>query len=242
MSNTTSPDRNQFEMSSLPYQHAIILNNKGVQQLEFGNCHLARALFLEAIESIKVTARPGSRDIHSKKSSCNSFSWSENVAVGVCHTDYACCSFLFRRALYIVPISHDEDECCSTLVAESASIIFNLAMSILIDGFVKNQSRLINSSIGMFEVALAVRDDDNFPLPSLTSNHLVNLHSVIYNNLGWIHRQLCNYDLAVNSFHFLHQFLACMTKSAWEALDLQDCEGLIANLVCNAQLIVAAAA
>ena len=233
-------------MAISPYRRAVLLNNQGVHQLERGDFRTARDMFLAAMEEIKLTfpnsiACLSSHD-HLTSANCR-VKWSMNAPLyGDLNIPLiASTSFLFRRALVIIPVSEKVIVATPTpdLEVESAVMIYNCAISLLIDGFVTNTSEHLTRSRQLFEIALAIRERGGAPR---NQPEQMLWHAAICNNLGWIHGELCNYGLAAQYFHVVMNNLSAMSQGALERLDLQDTQGFIMNLFWNVHPYGAAAA
>lgn len=210
-------------MASSPYRRAVLLNNHGVHQLEHGNFHAARDIFLAAMEEIKLLGLD--RKVITNDTPC--VRWSNNaLLLGELNIpDLAPSPFFFRRALAIV----SDLTPSPGLVVESVAIIYNCALSLLVDGFVANTSKNLSISRRLFEIAIAIQEQD------LISQHQrhpeqVLLHAVMCNNLGWIHGEQCNFELAAHCFHVVVSSLSAMNQSALQGLDPQDSHGFVMNL------------
>jgi hypothetical protein len=213
-----------------------------VQHFESGRFEQARDNFREALEDIKRSMadvkKSGNSLNHATDSSCG-FQWSRNAPL---HAELnltvpAGASFLFRRALVIVPISRIPHP-MTDLAGESTAIIYNLALSCLIFGFISNCSKLLRTAVKFFEIVLAIRHRKTGVSVKLREEVL--LDTAICNNLGWIHGEFCDYDLASQYFQQVSSRL--MTLSQGGFVDRQDCEGFITNLMSGAHPNLAAAA
>jgi hypothetical protein len=152
--------QNKKAMDVSPYQLALLFNNHGVQQLERGDFHNARRMFLGAMEEIKLSLPESDQGLVRHIANANKcVKWSGNAHL---HGEMnipsiASTSFFFRRALIIEPNS-DEHLPSPDFEMESTVIIYNCALSLLIDGFVTNTSNLLTISQQLFEIALAIRE------------------------------------------------------------------------------------
>ena len=181
-------------MALSPYRRVVLLNNHGVNQLEHGNFHEARDIFLAAMEEIKLLGldRKSITNFHP----C--VRWSRNaLLIGELNIPgLAPCPFFFRRALAIV----SDLTPSPGLAVESVVIIYNCALSLLVDGFVTNTSKNLTTSRRLFEIAIAIQEQDLVSQQNRQPDQML-LHAAMCNNLGWIHGELCNYELAAHCFH-----------------------------------------
>lgn len=218
---------------------AFSLNNQGVAHFENGNYDQARTLFREALEAIKLGMAGLNTDAETSSSASNvGFQWSKNAPL---HADLnlsvpAEASFIFRRALIIVPMANESPR-PSSFHEESTGIIYNLALSYLVSGFLMNSSSLLNKARKFFEIVVAMRQRRN-ESSKLGGERL--LDTAIWNNLGWISEEFCNYDVAQECYQQVSNRLVALSNSG--AADKHDCEGFITNLVSDAHPKMAAAA
>lgn len=210
-------------MALSPYRRAVLLNNHGVHQLEHGNFHEARDIFLSAMEEIKLFCL----DSKSVTNVNPCVRWSRNALLlgELSAPDLAPSPFFFRRALAIVSDLAPSPD----LVVESVVIIYNCALSLLVDGFVTNTSNNLTISRRLFEIAIAIQEQD-LVFHHQSQPEQVLLHAAMCNNLGWIHGEQCNYEHAAHCFHIVVSSLSAMNQSALQRLDPQDSQGFIMNL------------
>lgn len=231
--------------SSLSVQKAISMNNQGVMYFESGHYDHAREMFTHALESIKKGIADQKTTVTDDNSSGsnNGFKWSDNAPL---HTELglpvpAGSSFIFRRALIVVPVvtNGDENGNNADLAEESTAIIYNLALSCLVSGFLNNNSKLLSTSQKFFEIVLAVRQQKHKCAGNKLSSEML-LDAAICNNLGWIHSEFCNYGVARGYFQ---EVSSCLTTlSQFGQVNQQDCEGFITNLILDSHPQLAAAA
>jgi tetratricopeptide (TPR) repeat protein len=225
-------------MSSPNYQKAVATNNEGVKHFESGNYQQARDMFRHALECIKSSMVDSQKAVNSTKSSpSNGLYWSKNAPL---HSELnlsapAGSSFIFRRALIIVPLS--SHQLVSDLSEESTAIIYNLALSCLIAGFISNCSKLMRTGAQFFDIVLAIRQRKN---ESDKLSEEIFLDTAICNNLGWLHEEFCNYEKAQEYFQHVSSRLVTLSEGGF--LDKQDCEGFITNLMLDSHPTLAAAA
>jgi tetratricopeptide (TPR) repeat protein len=226
-------------MSSTIYNSAVSLNNQGVVHFERGNYEKARTFFREALEAIKLSMNGVQQALYLRGSKPSvGFQWSKN---GPLHAELnlpvpAGTSFIFRRALVIVPVSGVVGV-NAELQEESTAIIYNLALSYVISGFIGNCSDLLEKARKFFEIVLAMRQRRN-EATKLDGERL--LDTAICNNLGWLNEEFCDYKAAQECYHQVSARLIFLSRSGF--LDKNDCEGFIANLVLDAHPSMAAAA
>jgi hypothetical protein len=225
-------------MASPSYQNAICLNNQGVSQLESGNYEQARLLFRESLESIKVTMAEFTQNESNAAGPSVGFTWSKN---GPLHAELglptpAASNFIFRRAL-LIHYSSESSLARSELTDESTAIIYNLALSHMMSGFLTNCSSLLERSRKFFEIVAVMRQRRTEP-DKLVTEHL--LDTAIFNNLGWINEEFCDYNAAQQFYHEVSARLGSLNHSGF--VDQKDCEGFITNLVLDAHPDMAAAA
>ena len=227
-------------MDASPYQLALIFNNHGVHQLESGNFHGARRMFLGAMEEIKLSCPRETPGLANRITNAKPrVKWSKNAQIlGDMNTQIMWSdSFVFRRALVMEPIP-DEHLPSHDFEVESTVIIYNCALSLLIDGFATNTSNLLTLAKQLFEIAL-IRETD---ARSRNQPNQEFLHAAICNNLGWIHGELCNYDFAAYYFNGVVGSMSMMDQSALERLNVHDSQGFIMNLFWSVHPYAAAAA
>ena len=229
-------------MDASPYQLAILFNNHGVNQLECGDFCGARQMFHGAMEEIKLSLYPmGNSGLANRITNANHcVKWSKNAQLqedmniqGMGSSN----SFIFRRALVIEPVS-DGHLPSPGFEVESTVIIYNCALSLLIEGFASNTSNLLTLAQQLFEIAL-IRELDAMSRNQPNKDFL---HAAICNNLGWIHGEFCNYDLAAHYFRAIVGGMSTMDESALGRLDVYDSQGFMMNLVWSAHPDGAAAA
>lgn len=226
-------------MSSTSVQKAILRNNQGVKHFESGNFDCAREMFRGALESIKL-AVASNRERPSDGAdtpSRNAFRWSKNAPL---HAELglpepAGSSFIFRRALIVVAGSGEQPN--TDLAEESTAIIYNLALSCLTSGFMRNSSKLLRTGQKFFEIVLAIRQR-KCESKKLTGEVL--LDTAVCNNLGWIHAEFCNFEAAKEYFQQVSSRIA--TLSRFGQVDAQDCQGFITNMMLETLPQLAAAA
>jgi tetratricopeptide (TPR) repeat protein len=223
----------------MKYQDAISLNNQGVKQYERGNYDEACSIFRSSLETMKafMASCKGSDEQRTIEGENVAFLWSSN---GPLHVDLQMSSpsslnFIFRRALVIVPES-DKHQACDVEI-ECSAIIYNMALSYHLSGFLFNCSSLLEKAKRFFEIVVALRRK------RMTSSKLdadILFEAAIYNNLGWIHGEFCDYDSAEMCFHEV-----CVRIGSWNhnsLVDKQDCEGFLENLIVDVHPNSAAAA
>ncbi|KAI2502065.1 hypothetical protein MHU86_12384 [Fragilaria crotonensis] len=225
-------------MASSSYQNAIRLNNQGVLQFENGNYEHARLLFREALEAVKISMAAFSESDGANAGPSVGFGWSKN---GPLHAELglpipAASNFIFRRALVLLP-SCEVLPTRAELTEESTAIIYNLALAHMISGFLTNCSSLLDRSRKFFEIVTAMRQRRT-ESAKLISEQL--LDTAIYNNLGWINEEFCDYHAAQQFYHEVSARLGSLNHSGF--VDQKDCEGFITNLVLDAHPDMAAAA
>jgi tetratricopeptide (TPR) repeat protein len=227
-------------MSSSNYQHAVLMNNQGVQHFERGQFEQARDNFREALEAIKgsmVDAKP-TVSSHTTNASCG-FRWSSDAPL---HAELnlpvpAGASFIFRRALVIVPVSNIPQP-MTDLSEESTAVIYNLALSCLVLGFVSNSSKLLRTGAKFFEIVLAIRCRKSESVKLGWEEVL--LDAAICNNLGWIYGEFCDYALATQYFEQVSSRLNILGHGGFVCR--QAYEGFITNLISGVHPHLAAAA
>ena len=225
-------------MSSSSYHQAICLNNQGVSHFESGNYERARLLFREALEAVKASMAEFTQSDGQNAGPSVGFSWSKN---GPLHAELglpipAASNFIFRRALAIVP-SREVPATSAEFTEECTAIIYNLALAHMISGFLTNCSSLLDRSRKFFEIVAAMRQRRS-ESAKLISEQL--LDTAIYNNLGWINEEFCDYRAAQQFYHEVSARLGSLNHSGF--VDQKDCEGFITNLVLDAHPDMAAAA
>ena len=123
------------------------------------------------------------------------------------------------------------------LTEESTSIIYNLALAHMISGFLTNCSSLLERSRKFFEIAAVMRQRRTESAKIVTEQLL---DTAIFNNLGWINEEFCDYNAAQQFYHEVSARLGSLNHCGY--VDQKDYEGFITNLVLDAHPDMAAAA
>jgi tetratricopeptide (TPR) repeat protein len=221
------------------YQEAISLNNQGVRQYEKGYYEEACSTFRESLETMQayMAAHKGSKEQGSTGVESVAFLWSNN---GPLHAEFQMSSpspfnFIFRRALVIVP--ELEHRNTMDVEVECSAIIYNMSLSYHMSGFLFNCSSLLDKAKRFLEIVVALRRK------RMTSSKLdadCLFEAAIYNNLGWIHGEFCDYDSAEMCFYEVSARLGSWRENC--LVDKQDCEGFLENLIVDIHPSSAAAA
>jgi hypothetical protein len=225
-------------MVSSAYQKAITLNNQGVVHFESGNYEQARLIFRDSLEGMKLSMADQRPSFESNGSSQTvGFQWSKH---GPLHSELnipapGASSFIFRRALIIVPAS--DAHSTADLPEESTAIIYNVALAYMLSGHITNCSSLLEKSRKFFEIVVAMRKRRN-ECDKLDGERL--LDTAICNNLGWLNTEFCDYTEAQHFFEQVSTRLVSLSLAGF--VEKQDCEGFITNLVVDPHPNMAAAA
>ena len=233
----TRKDSQHIKMESSAYQNAICWNNEGVTHFESGNYEEARVMFREALEAIKVSMAESNQESSNTCGSDVRFQWSAN---GPIHAELnlpvpAASNFIFRRALVI--FTRSDTQSTADLPEESTAIIYNMALSYLLSGFLTNCSNLLDKARNFLDIVVAIRQRRS-ESAKLDGGCL--LDTAICNNLGWLHEEFCDYGVAQQCYEEVSVRLGALKHSGF--VEKQDSDGFIMNLVVNAHPNMAAAA
>jgi len=160
-------------------------------------------------------------------------------------------SYIFRRALFLTDreSNNNNNSSSSTVlktkcllhhndtVEESKAIIYNLALSYLLSGFININSSLLEKSRQLFEKIIyfiLCSSDDNVdpkkkcPDKMQKSNNDYLLEAAVCNNLGWLNEEFCNYQLSQACYNEVYHRMEILIRTG--CLERQEWKGFIENL------------
>ena len=147
-------------------------------------------------------------------------------------------SFFYRRALFISPTEFAvranwvEHDC----VEESASMVYNLALSYHLGGVIKNVSEMMNKAKTLYHIAAAIRETTMKP------DELDVFRMVILNNLGQIYHEETDYGSSKSCFcQLAKQLAALQSHDLLHWVSKEDCDGFVLNAMLEAPELAAAA-
>ena len=217
------------------YSEAVTLNNQGVAMIEAGNYSNARATFKKALHLIKVnTAGNGKKQLCGESSVA--FRWSSTSRLPAERQDESLSgsSFVYRRALLIIPSDFSGGNSCYT---ETAAMLYNLSLSFHIEGHLKNNSTLLDKAMQVYKIALAIHKRRKV-CRKLKDDRLLDV--AINNNMAMIHQDFMEFERARVCFVSVSRALRSLGNSGF--LEQTEYQGLVLNLMMGRHEITLAAA
>mmetsp|Transcript_25 Transcript_25/g.35 ORF Transcript_25/g.35 Transcript_25/m.35 type:complete len:231 (-) Transcript_25:56-748(-) len=218
-------------MSSFnPYTKAVILNNEGAAMIEVGNFVGSRIAFKKALHLLRSIEQPEKQPRQCESRSTVHFRWSSKTALSSKH--HLNCSnsssFIYRRALLILPSNTSESNSCHT--AETATILYNLSLSLHLEGHISNTSSLLKRSIKAYRITLLFQKKVNLQ-NKFRGGGLLGV--AINNNMAMVHQEFMEYSAAHDCFSAVSRGMRRLRITGH--LEHNEYQGLILNLMMNTQ-------
>ena len=189
---------------------------------------------------MKVEATRRKQVTASGEESSVSFHWSSNgplfrINLTEDESSSDSFSFIFRRALLIVPSDFTNSQLC---YPEVASILYNLSLTLHLEAQKANNSVLFERALKSYQIARAIRRRAR-GCSKLQGDKLLDV--AIHNNMAMIHQERMEHEHARRCFAVVTTNLRSLGRSG-RFLEHAEYNGLVLNILMNRQNTAAAAA
>jgi hypothetical protein len=213
------------------YAEAIKLNNTAVSMIQAGNLDRARNSLKKAMALMKVEATRRKQPTASGQGSSVCFHWSSNrplfrFNLTEDESSNDSFSFIFRRALLIVPSNFTNSHPC---YPEVASILYNLSLTLHLEAQKANNSFLFERALKSYQIARTIRRRAR-GCGKLRGDKLLDV--AIHNNMAMIHQEMMDHEPARRCFAVVTTNLRSLGRSG-RFLEHAEYNGLVLNILMN---------